>query len=75
MCVESRQLPESYVKNCLLHPRPGELYLFHVEQDGLTLAHLDAYAIIPLEEFERITGEKVPRYGDTVQSPIATRKI
>ena len=43
---------DSYVKNCYIQAREGD-YCFDQNDDGI-FAHLDGYAIIPIEEFERL---------------------
>ncbi len=54
--MENKDLQiESYVKNCFLFPRQNESHLFTVIPERGTFAHLDGYAIIPLEEYEKIT--------------------
>lgn len=44
-------LPESFVKNCLIKSK-GEILFSGI--NGMALAHLDGYAIIPMEEYERL---------------------
>ena len=53
---------ESYLTNCLLSPRRGEI-IFHIKHNGEILASLRGYAIIPVEEYERLA-----------QSEVATKK-
>lgn len=54
----------SYVRNCLWQAREHE-YLFSINLDGEWIASLDGYAIIPIEEYEKITGLQVPRPSAT----------
>ena len=48
----------SYVKNCYIEPRQGmKDFVFSQDTKGRILAHLDGYAIIPIEEYK---GAKTP---------------
>lgn len=59
--VPSNPPQGSYVQNCLLQGRGREtLFTLDVKREEW-IAHLDGYAIIPIEEYERLTGTKVPR--------------
>ena len=44
----------SYVKNCLLNGRDGEI-IFSMDKKFQISPHLDGYAIIPKEEHERLS--------------------
>jgi hypothetical protein len=44
---------KSYVKNCFLWVRDGD-FIFETTQDGEILPRLDRYAIIPIEEYEKL---------------------
>ena len=52
---------KSYVINCLLSPKNGDT-IFSIEGDDI-FPHLDGYAIIPMQEYERL-----------IQSEIGTKK-
>ncbi len=41
-----------YLKNCLIQPR-GDVVLFAADQSGVC-AFLDGYAVIPMENYERL---------------------
>ena len=48
--------PDSYLRNCLIQCKPDaddEGAMF-IGQDGLVLARLDGYAIIPRDEYESL---------------------
>lgn len=46
---------KGFLKNCLIKTRNDENpYLFYGHKDGSITAHLDSYAIIPLEEYHRL---------------------
>jgi len=45
---------DSYVKNCHLSVRPGDPTMFDQQRDGTVTARLDGYAVIPMEEFNRL---------------------
>lgn len=48
-----------YVANCYLVPRPGqEEPLFVLLENDHLVAQLDRYAIVPIEEWERLTSGK-----------------
>ena len=47
----------SFLKNCYLEPRPGTRdFMFYQDAEGIH-AHLDGYAIIPIEKYK---GAKTP---------------
>jgi hypothetical protein len=50
---------KSVVKNCYVHPRGGEI-LFYLDAEGRYLCNLDGYAIIPREEWERVSNLSQP---------------
>lgn len=45
-----------YLHNCYLMPKAGETGMFRVSPspEHYLTAHLDGYAVIPLEEYERL---------------------
>lgn len=45
---------KGYIWNCFLHPRRGDGVLFTEAADGSLRPHLNGYAIIPIEEFNRL---------------------
>ena len=46
---------ESYVYNCLVNPKPDDGVLFYDCKCGAgVLAALDGYAVIPMDEYERL---------------------
>ena len=45
---------ESYVRNCQVYSRPKDGKLFSEQADGDVIVRLDGYAIIPVEEFEKL---------------------
>lgn len=45
-----------FVQNCLIIPRPGDGALF-VDVDDTVSAHLDGYAIVPIEVYESLQPE------------------
>jgi hypothetical protein len=45
---------ESYVTECLIVPRQGET-LFTLKPSGEVVASLKRYAIVPLEEYEKLS--------------------
>ena len=48
-------MTDSYVKNCILHPRKDEAdCMFKQLESGIYAARLDGYAIIPVEEYNRL---------------------
>jgi len=44
---------KGFVTNCYLQSREGET-IFHILEDGTPIAHLDRYAIIPIEEYDKL---------------------
>ena len=51
MKLEDIKEPEKgYVINCLLELKDGEDMMFR-QKDGLAIAYLDGYAIIPMEKY------------------------
>jgi hypothetical protein len=48
-----REHEESYITNCLIKPRGAEHIIRHDNNRGYSI-HLDRYAIIPLEEYEKL---------------------
>jgi hypothetical protein len=60
---------DSYVTGCLIAPKDGdrEKLLFSVAADGVR-ARLKGYAIIPLEEYCRLTGQQLPEIPDCCPS-------
>ena len=42
------------LENCLLQPRENEV-IFVLRSDGTVVAHLDGYAIIPIEVFKSLS--------------------
>lgn len=52
--------PKTYLKNCYIQPRHDEhVQMFIVENDTV-FATLDSYAIIPKEEYYKLTGFTEP---------------
>lgn len=49
---------ESYLTDCILMSRHGET-IFHQKENGEILAKLKGYAIIPMEEYERLAQSEV----------------
>lgn len=49
----------SYVRNCQVILRRGDGPLFAVE-DGLVVARLDGYTILPNEDYARLSGKSSP---------------
>ena len=50
---------ESYIKNCLVEPKEDEKgAIFCSNEKGEIIAHLDGYAIIPREKYEKLIKEK-----------------
>lgn len=48
---------QSRLTNCLIITRDGET-LFYFDEEDRILASLDGYAIIPIEEYERLSQGK-----------------
>ena len=42
-----------YLKNCYIQGRDDDGWLFHADRDTVT-ARLDGYAIIPMEQYDRL---------------------
>ena len=51
--MEYFEAPPSYVKNCLMTPKKPNELLF-TQQGELAVAHLDGYAVIPIEEYNAL---------------------
>ena len=54
--------PKGYVTNCLIHTRQsgfGNLpqCIFYVDEDCTIIPQLDNYAIIPMEEYNKLVNE------------------
>lgn len=58
--------PDSYLKNCLIRGKSGggQAGMF-VGQDGVILARLDGYAIVPRNEYEEMI-RKLDEYEHNV---------
>lgn len=50
---------KGYVRNCLVVAKEGDKKLFGVKPDGTYIAFLDGYAIIPMEEYEKLTNSLI----------------
>jgi hypothetical protein len=44
----------SYLKNCILNGRDGEI-IFSMDEKFQISPHLDGYAIIPIEEYKKLS--------------------
>jgi hypothetical protein len=54
-CDKEASSPFSYIKDCLFIPREDQQgVMFDCRSDGLVEVHLDSYAIVPREEYERL---------------------
>jgi len=51
--MSSKNTLKSYITECLIVPRKDEI-LFHMKENGEMLARLHKYAIVPLEDYERL---------------------
>jgi hypothetical protein len=58
-----RDRPESYVTECLIMARDGDIP-FTLKEDGEMLAALKGYAILPIERYLEITQESLPEKPD-----------
>ena len=47
------QYENGYVKNCIINAKEGET-AFSIDTKGKITPYLDGYAIIPVEEYERL---------------------
>lgn len=46
--------PESFVKNCLVIPKHDDKQSMFAYRDGLFVARLDGYAIVPKKDYEEM---------------------
>lgn len=51
-------IPDSFVRNCFIKKREEDSYLFYSTAVGI-FARLNGYAIIPTEEYEKLSGIKM----------------
>jgi hypothetical protein len=58
--VDISDWPESYVKNSYSEQRGGDDILFTITETGHYLAHVNGYAIIPIEKYFALINEPVP---------------
>jgi len=59
-CVDTSEWPESYVRNGYSEQRNGDDIMFTITPEGYYLAHLDGYAIIPVEKYFALINEPLP---------------
>jgi hypothetical protein len=57
---DQERVMEGFVRNCVVAPRADEAkqqVLFQENASGVVVAYLDGYAIIPVEEWERLKAQ------------------
>lgn len=66
--ISTKNPQDGYLINCQVHAKEGDGHLFNKRVNGLITAHLDGYAIIPIDEYEKLKAMQPVSLRDAIKS-------